>query len=129
VLDSYALLAYLNRETGYKKVRKLLAEVQNTGDVLWMNEINIGESFYILLRKRGDEKANYFLETILPGLPIAAVSNHFDNVIEAAKIKAKHPLSFADCFAVATALSKDAAIVTGDPEFRSVEKIINIEWL
>lgn len=35
----------------------------------------------------------------------------------------------ADCFAVATAIRERAAIVTGDPEFKKVEKLVEIEWL
>jgi len=48
---------------------------------------------------------------------------------EAAKIKGRYPLSYADTFAVATALRKDAAIITGDPEFKQVESLVSIEWL
>jgi ribonuclease VapC len=50
-------------------------------------------------------------------------------VIEAAKIKARHPLSYADAFAVATALRHDAAIIAGDPEFASVKEMVTIQWL
>jgi hypothetical protein len=49
-----------------------------------MNEINVGETYYILSRKRSVEKANYFLETILPGLPITVVANGFEDIIAAA---------------------------------------------
>jgi len=50
-------------------------------------------------------------------------------VINAAKIKAEHPLSFADCFAVVTARKYNAVIMTGDPEFKRVEQLVEIEWL
>ena len=52
VLDSFALLAYLNGEAAVEKVRKLLAEAQRTrqseeasqtGDLLLMNEIKVGD--------------------------------------------------------------------------------------
>ena len=38
-------------------------------------------------------------------------------------------LSFADCFVVAPARKMDAVIMAGDPEFKNVEHIIEIEWL
>ena len=38
-------------------------------------------------------------------------------------------LSFADCFVVTPARKMDAVIMTGDPEFKNVEHIIEIEWL
>lgn len=129
LLDSFALLVYLNKEPGFEKVKDALAKAQEMGNSVLMNEINIGETYYILFRKRGPEKAEYFLDTVLPGLPIVTVPNNFENVIDAARIKAEYPLSFSDCFAVATARRESAIIFTGDPEFKKVEHLVNIEWL
>ena len=39
-----------------------------------------------------------------------------DRVLHAADIKAAHPISLADAFAVATAVDYDAVLLTGDPE-------------
>ncbi len=94
-----------------------------------MNEINLGECVYILARERGMDQADYFLHTILPNLPLAKRANTFEDVVEAAKIKAGHALSYADCFAIQTALKENAPIVTGDPEFKKVETLVKIDWL
>jgi len=94
-----------------------------------MNEINVGEVYYILARGRGRGRADYFLHSILPHLPIRVVGNDFEAVIRAAKIKAGHSLAFADCFAVALAAAEDASLLTGDPEFKAVESLIEIEWI
>ena len=37
-------------------------------------------------------------------------------VVEAARIKADHPLAYADAFAAATALASNGELWTGDPE-------------
>jgi predicted nucleic acid-binding protein len=129
LLDSYALLAYLNQEAAFEKVRHALAEAQESTDFLLMNEINIGETYYILFRKRGSDQAEYFLETILAGLPIARIGNDFQLVMEAARIKGEHALSYADCFAVATAHRERAILMTGDQDFRKVQNLVQIEWL
>ena len=129
LLDSFALLAYLNQENGFEIIKSVLAKAQKSGIFLVMNEINIGESYYILSRKRGREKADYFLENILPGLPITTVSNDFQQVIDVARLKAEYSLSFADCFAVATAHRAEAMIMTGDPEFKKIEHLVEIEWI
>jgi len=126
VLDAFGLLAYLKMEDGHEKVKAFLSSEEI---VLLMNEMNLGETFYILARERGIEKAEYFLDTILPSLRIERVANRFEDVMGAARIKAQYPLSFADCFAIATALKEKAPIVTGDPEFKKVEKIAQIEWM
>jgi len=123
------MIAYLNKEKGFENVRGVMAEAQKSRDSVLMNEVNVGEVYYILFRKRGPEKADYFIETILASLPILTVSNGFADVINAAKIKAEHPLSFADCFAVDTARKYNAVIMTGDPEFKRVEQLVEIEWL
>jgi len=126
VLDSYALLAYLKKEDKFERVKNLLAA---KGVILFMNEINVGECFYILARERGMEKGEYFVHTILPNLPITKRANTFQDVLEAARIKAEHSLSFADCFAIQTSLREDAPVLTGDPEFEKAEKLVKIDWL
>jgi len=129
LLDSYALLAYLNKERNFEKVQEALSAAQGSGRSLLMNEINVGETYYILHRKRNREKAEFFLDTVLPGLPIAVLPNRFEDVMAAARIKAEYPLSFADCFAAATARREDAMVLTGDPEFKKIEHIVTIDWM
>ena len=95
-----------------------------------MNEINLGEVFYILARERECLKRKYFINVILPSLPIIRIGNAFEDVLAAAKIKGRHALSFAKkYFAAATAIREKAAIITGDPEFRQLEKEVEIEWI
>lgn len=129
LLDSFALLAFLNGEPGFAKVRDVMAAAQKTGAHLLINEMNLGEVYYILRRRRGAGKADYFLETVMPGLPVRKMANDFDLIIEAAKIKADYPIAFSDCFAVATAIREEAVFLTGDPEFKKVEHLIEIEWV
>ena len=126
VFDSFALLAYLNQEEGYGTVKNFLL-AENT--LVLTNEINLGEVYYLLARGRGTDQAEYFLNTILPSLPLHRAGNTFRDVIEAAKIKGQYALSYADCFAVATAIKEKATVVTGDPEFRKVEGLVGIDWL
>ncbi len=57
LLDSFALLSYLNKEIGFEKVREALAEARVSDGSLLMNEINVGETYYILHRQRGVEEA------------------------------------------------------------------------
>ncbi len=126
LIDSFALLAYLKQESNYQKVEDLLSLKEPQ---LLMNDINIGEVFYILARERGMDQAEYFIHVILTNLPITKIGNTFTDVIDAAKIKTQYPISYADCFAVATALREKAVIITGDPDFKHVEKIVTIDWI
>jgi ribonuclease VapC len=129
LLDSFALLAYLKKENDFEKVKDAFIWSQKRGQKLLMNDINIGETYYIIARERGLEASDYFLQNILGTLPIKVVSNSYQEVIEAAKIKAQYPISYADAFIVATALREQVPVLTGDPEFKKVEHLIEINWL
>lgn len=129
VLDSFALLAYLKKEDNYRKVKNILDLHQKDQINLLINEINVGEVYYILSRERSPDAADYFFNDILPALGITTVPNSISEVIEAAKIKARFPVAYADAFAIATAAKYDAALVTGDPDFKQVGHLIDIEWL
>jgi len=94
-----------------------------------INEFNVGESYYVIARERGLEQADYFIETILPNLPIDIIANSFKQIIDASRIKVNYPISYADCFVVATAIREKAMIVTGDPDFKRVKDIVRIEWI
>ncbi|MBI4841900.1 MAG: type II toxin-antitoxin system VapC family toxin [candidate division NC10 bacterium] len=128
LLDSFAMLAFLNKERGFEKVKSLLRAAETTSEPLLMNEINIGEVYYVTAKDRSVERAEEFLHR-LETLPILPVSNSFADVLEAARIKARFPISYADAFVVATAVRLNAAIVTGDPEFQSVPHLVKIVWL
>lgn len=79
-----------------------------------MNEINVGEVYYVTAQHRTVERAEEFLRR-LETLPVQLVSNGLSDVLEAARLKARFPISYTDAFAVATAIRKRAVIVTGDP--------------
>lgn len=126
VLDAYALLSYLEGEKGQAVVKDLLA---SDAMELLMNAVNIGEVFYIVARGRGLRDAEYFLAAILPSLPITVIDNAFEDVIAAARLKAAHAISLADCFAAATAIREKAALVTGDREFEKIGRAVRIDWI
>ena len=128
LLDSFAMLAFLNKENGFEKVRSLLNAARDSNRHLLMNEINIGEVYYVTAKGRSLEQAEDFLRR-LETLPIQPVSNTFSDVLEAARLRARFPISCADAFALATAIRRSAAIVTGDREFARVEHLVKIDWL
>ncbi|MBI4605005.1 MAG: type II toxin-antitoxin system VapC family toxin [Planctomycetes bacterium] len=128
LLDSYALLAFLERERGSLRVKAALQSARATGTRLLMNEINVGEVYYTIARERSPELAEAFL-VHLERLPIKTVSNSFADVLAAARIKAQFSLSYADAFAVATAIREKAVVMTGDPEFQAVQHLVTMEWV
>ena len=79
-----------------------------------MSWINLGEVFYVVSRDQGRVEAEHVLRDLRPLLRLDLPTER--RVLEAARIKADHPLAYADAFAAATALAHDAALWTGDRE-------------
>ncbi len=128
ILDSWAVLSFLHRERAHQKIKEILDLAANGKISLYISVINLIEVYYKLVRKVGRQEA---IKTVysLKKIPIEVISASDDVVFSAAEIKAKYPISLADCFAVAVALDKKAPILTGDPEFKKVEKMVKIQWL
>lgn len=128
VLDTFALMAYFLGEEAGKKVRDLLKKLRKQKQTALLCEINLGELYYALYRKAGQVKAEEMLSDI-ERLPISLAPADLNLILQAAKIKATKPLSFADAFVAALAKSKQGIIVTSDPEFKVLGNEYQIEWL
>ena len=128
LLDSFALLAYLNNEPGKPRVEAILADAEKKQCQVLMCMVNLGEVLYQVERLHGFYAAQRTL-VLAESLPIGLLDATRELVLDAAHIKANHPLSYADAFAVAVAQRQNAIILTGDPEFETVKSIINVEWL
>jgi predicted nucleic acid-binding protein len=128
VLDSWALLCYLEQEPGYEKVIELFEKAVESSKPLLMCIVNWGEVYYQVMRRFGDQKAQD-IEQLIQTLPITLIEANKELTREAARMKAKKRMAYPDCFAVALARLKKAELYTGDPEFKAVVKEIKIVWL
>ena len=128
VLDTFALLAYLQDEPTAEQVEKVLEQAAKGRCRLFASILNLGELLYITERRGGISKAQDTL-AIIQQLPIEILPADEQAVFSAAHIKATHALSYADAFAVAAAIHEQAAVLTGDQEFESVADLVRVEWL
>ncbi len=128
VLDSFALFAHLEEEAGATRVRAVLSEAAAGKAQAYLSVLNLGEIAYITEREVGLAAAQTALSAI-EQLPVQMLDATRERVLAAAHLKASHAVSYADAFAVAAAQEFDAVLLTGDPEFKAVEKLISIEWL
>lgn len=143
VLDAWAVLAWLRGESAGEAVRDLVAWAEGDTEAgerirgrfadidgeptLSINLINLGEVFYILGRRYGEREADETLAA-LSQAPIEVTPASRRIVWGAARLKMTHPLSYADAIAASTAQSKDAGLVTGDPELQRLPDV-SILWL
>lgn len=108
-LDAWAILELLD---GNEPAASRVLDVLDERPV--MSWINLGEVFYVVRRHRGEDEALETLRDLRPNLALDLPSEN--RVLEAARVKADFPLSYADAFAAATASAYDRILLTGDPE-------------
>ena len=128
IFDSHALLKLFQKEKGFEKVARLLEEIRRTGAIKYINAINLGEIIYSTKRQFGDQKKLEVLASIERlDFTILPVPNSL--IFQAAEYKGGYSISFGDCFTLASAIEHKAALVTGDPEFKKVEHLVEIVWV
>ena len=128
VLDSYALIAYFRGEPAGFPVKEFLQKAGKADKPVHMTEVNYAEAQYMILRKDGAVAWSQVAKT-LAALPIEFHPADRGLADLAADFKARFRLSLADAFAAALAKQQKAELITGDPEFKSLEKEIRIHWL
>jgi ribonuclease VapC len=85
-----------------------------------MSWINVGEVAYVLERRAGVDRSREVVRELWRFLILDLPTE--ERVIEAARVKASHQMSYADAFAVATAIAHGADLLTGDPEILRGER-------
>jgi predicted nucleic acid-binding protein len=131
VLDSFALIGYLENEAFSSRVETLLKQAREGKNLIYLHAIHLGEVYYIILREQGQDLADLAYARIR-AFPLTYIEIIDEELLRtAATLKSKYPISYADAFAAAMAVMNNAFLLTGDPEFRVIEKKekISIEWL
>lgn len=128
ILDSWALMALFNNEPAADAVEKILGQGAADRHRLLMSVVNWGEIYYSVMRGASPEMAEQKAREIA-AMPVELVPADLHQTHQAAIYKATHKMSYADCFAAALSKIKNAELLTGDPEFKEVEKEIKINWL
>jgi predicted nucleic acid-binding protein len=93
-----------------------------------MTEVNYAEVKSIVLRKDGAARWAEVARN-LPTLPIEFHPADRELSDLAADFKSRFNLSLADAFAAALAKTRKADLLTGEPEFKAIEREIRIRWL
>lgn len=128
VLDSFAVLAYLDSEIGGERVQMILEEASLGKAQVILSIINLGEVLYITEREVGLVQAQAALAAI-EQLPIEILPATKEAVLAAAHVKANYPVAYADAFAIVAARESSGTIITGDPEFQEIQELVAVEWL
>src|SRR4030066_655848 len=128
VLDSYAMIAYFEDEPGADRVAQILRQLIQGKAKGYMSVVNWGEVNYSTMREEGVAEAEKVILQ-LDKFPIQTVEVNKDLAYEAAKLKGKYRIAYADCFAVTLSRKLNATLVTGDPDFKKLKERISIQWI
>lgn len=110
VLDSWAVLRYLeNTNPSAELISDLLAREKPL-----MSWINLGEVHYVLRRLHSEDAAQETVRDLRDVIDARLPDERL--VIDAARIKADHPMAYADALAAALTVASSATLWTGDPE-------------
>jgi len=97
-------MAWIQDEPGAQTVEDLLVEARRKHDELFLHEVNLAEVYHLTIRRTGEERARRLADQPL-SLPLRVVSSSPEILWQAALLKAGYPLSLADAFAAATAMT------------------------
>lgn len=131
VLDSFAVIAFLQDEEGADKVEEVLIEAERGKTKLFMHLLNLGEVYYNVFKGEGENLANGVWPTV-KSYPVEFVDDLSEGfLLSAVLIKGTYPISYADAFAAATSIEKKAILITGDPDFKLLERDgkIKVFWI
>ncbi len=128
VLDTWALLAYLQAEPAGPVVRGALEAARQDGRRVLLSGMSVGELCYIVERRLGTVAVQDLLSG-LEDLGLGIVYPDRATILAAAHVKAHFPISFGDAFVVSLAQAEGATVMAGDPDFRKIGRLVPIDWL
>ena len=128
VLDSWPILEWIKeRQPATDIVENLLAGAESGAARLLMSAINVGEVYYFVRKYHGETLAKSWRESS-GTLPITIEVPAATEIWDAALLKGRYPIAYADAFAAALALKYRCPLLTGDPDFRTVPDL-ELDWI
>jgi len=121
LFDAGALSLYYAGDT---RVRPLFEEIFEARSEGFVSEVNLAEFYYKTGQKLGAETAEvWYLQIRRSGVKVIAPDEETTRNAAQVKIRHRTKLSLADCFAIATASSQGASIITTDPRIDEVREV------
>ena len=128
VLDSWPILEWIKeKQPATDIVENLFAEAESGTALLLMSAVNVGEVYYYVRKYHGEKLAESWRDSS-GTLPVTIEVPTLDEIWDAALLKGRYPIAYADAFAAALAKKYHCALVTGDPEFRSIPDL-EVDWI
>jgi len=125
VLDTSAVITFLENENGAALIEELLEQAEAGQINIFLSFVTFTEIYYITIQKKGKALASERIES-LEGLPVKRIESNVKVGQIAGEFKAACQLCFADAWVAALAKHRNAILVHKDPEFEVLEKHIQM---
>jgi predicted nucleic acid-binding protein len=129
VLDSSALIRYIDNEAGAVRVEQILAACAALRARAVLSAVQWGEVSGNVRKRFGSKKEEQTMTQLLPS-EVEIVTVTGERAVRAAALRVDRKIPFADAFAVELTMgSAEHVLVTADYDFKAVEDLIKIEFL
>ncbi len=129
VLDSSAVLRFLDREAGADRVGEIFRACANESVSMCISALQWGEIAGVERKRFGAQEQEKILER-LKQINLLVVPASAERAVRAANLRVDRKLAYADAFAVDLAMdSTDHVFVTADYDFKAVDELARIEFL
>ncbi len=117
-VDSWAWIEYFKPKRSDEKLREV---IEGSNELITLTTV-LAEVYYKFLADVGEEAAERAAEFIKRKSVVISLDEELAKA--AARIKKEERLALADAFAYAGAKKFDATLATGDPDFKSLAKVL-----
>jgi ribonuclease VapC len=124
VLDASAAILFLTKGVNYERVAALVKNADNGNARLAISMVNWGEVLYSTAKSAGLVRATADLKAMSVLVEPVAIDEELAEA--AATVRFHYKLGYADCFAAALAMRMDATLVTTDPDFAKLGKMLKV---
>jgi predicted nucleic acid-binding protein len=129
VLDSSAILRYLDNEAGAERVAEIIKSHLAGRCAAMISALHWGEVAGITCKAHGNAAMELVLSR-LSAFGLEAVAVDADRAVRASLIKLKRQIPYVDAFGVELAAEeRDRVFVTADFDFKAASREVKIEFL
>lgn len=128
VLDTSAILAYVDDEPGSEVVAGYLRAAQRGEISLYASFVTLTEVRYITIQEKDESSADYLLG-LVKAWPLNWIYPDERQCLLAARFKSEHQISLADSFVAAAASLLGATLVHKDPECEDLAPDLRLQAL
>jgi predicted nucleic acid-binding protein len=129
VLDSSAVLRYIDNEAGGDRVKEILKNCVRRQAAMRISALQWGEVAGHLRKRLGNSEGKRALDSLLP-FELEVIPATGERAVRAAELRSDRRISYVDAFAVELATnSSDHVLVTADYDFNAVDDLVRVEFL